>query len=575
MRKLLLVFVLMMLTATITASSEEGHGDMGAPSKWAIEDISYAENRNMLDGIKPSWKQAITREQFCILSFNMLDCSTVRQWDYTRFFTDTDNEKISALHNDGIISGRGNGIFDAKDTITREEAATILYNLSTKMGIDTDSILSTLVAYADDDKISQWAKDKVYNMRKINVMNGTDAGFLPKDNITVEQTVSVLVRLCKYAETCDSYTESFSGRLDNMMPDNENYVISPFSIKLALLMAANGADGETRQEICQTIGVDKLEEYNLKINELISKYSESELLKLDVSNSIWINTDKTEQEFSQEYKSKVQEIFFAEADTVTDNTAEDKINGWVKEKTKGKISKIINEENTDFWAMLINAVYFKGRWVKEFSKELTKPDIFTDKNGTENRIDFMNKLGWMSYGNMDGVEIVELPYLTRQDIFDEDGNYVETKRLEDVDISMYFIMSDNEPEVEKAISSIEMTPTYIQLSLPKFKVEYSKNLADDLKGMGINKAFTPDVAEFSKMFTKNTMWITSLIHKTYINVDEEGTEAAAVTAVGMAGSSLPPEPIEVKFNKPFSFVIRDNSNDEILFMGRYAFGGNS
>ena len=91
-----------------------------------------------------------------------------------------------------------------------------------------------------------------------------------------------------------------------------------------------------------------------------------------------------------------------------------------------------------------------------------------------------------------------------------------------------------------------------------------------MKTIGINKAFDK-TAEFNKMFDKGNMWIDSTLHKTYIKVDEEGTEAAAVTVIGMAGSSLPPEPIEVKFNKPFTFVIKDNANGEILFMGEYAF----
>ena len=137
---------------------------------------------------------------------------------------------------------------------------------------------------------------------------------------------------------------------------------------------------------------------------------------------------------------------------------------------------------------------------------------------------------------------------------------------------MFLIMSDNEFSPEMAVDTIATEPEYLALSVPKFKIEYSQNLADSVKELGINKAFDPIVAEFSNMFTRDTMWITSLMHKTYINVDEEGTEAAAVTGAGMAGNARPPEPTVVKFNKPFSFVIRDNVNGEILFMGKYSFG---
>jgi serpin B len=125
---------------------------------------------------------------------------------------------------------------------------------------------------------------------------------------------------------------------------------------------------------------------------------------------------------------------------------------------------------------------------------------------------------------------------------------------------------------ETAVKTIVTQPKFVSLSVPKFTVEYKQNLADILKEMGVKKAFQIGSAEFEPMFTHDTMWITSLMHKTYINVDEEGTEAAAVTSVGMAGNSLPPEPIVVKFNKPFSFVICDKANGEVLFVGRFAYG---
>jgi len=182
----------------------------------------------------------------------------------------------------------------------------------------------------------------------------------------------------------------------------------------------------------------------------------------------------------------------------------------------------------------------------------------------------MNKRGWISYSDIDGVKIVSLPYLTRQDIFDENRQYVETKKLDGVNIKMYLMISDKDFSPEKVLKNTEMKSTYMNLSLPKFKVEYSAGLNDILKSVGINKAFEK-TAEFEKMFDKGNMWIDSTLHKTYIKVDEEGTEAAAITSVGMAGSSLPPEPIDVKFNKPFTFVIMDDYNGEVLFMGQYAF----
>ena len=128
-----------------------------------------------------------------------------------------------------------------------------------------------------------------------------------------------------------------------------------------------------------------------------------------------------------------------------------------------------------------------------------------------------------------------------------------------------------EQELTAAINDNAFKSTYIKMAMPKFKIEYSTDLNDIFMNMGITTAFDEKNADFTKMFDKGNMWFTKTIHKTFINVDEKGTEAAAVTAIGMGGSALPPEPIELKFNKPFYFAIRDNTSGETLFMGRYAF----
>ena len=339
---------------------------------------------------------------------------------------------------------------------------------------------------------------------------------------------------------------------------------------MALMMAANGASGETLDEILKVTGVEDLESYNNSTRAMLDKYSESDILTLNVSNSIWINSDKTPQRFSKTYQEMLSKTFDATSDIVTDKNAVREINGWVNDKTEGKIPTIITEDNKDFWAMLVNAVYFKGRWLNEFDKGATNKDVFASRDGSQTEIDFMNRRAWMSYGVTDGVSIVALPYLTRQDVFNENGEYIETKKLDGVNISMYLMMSDGNFSPEEVLNKAEMDSTYITLSVPKFNIEYSTGLNDILKTIGINRAFEEN-AEFEKMFDNGNMWIDSSIHKTYIKVDEEGTEAAAVTALGMAGSAMPPEPIEVKFNKPFTFVIKDNENGEILFMGEYAF----
>lgn len=344
---------------------------------------------------------------------------------------------------------------------------------------------------------------------------------------------------------------TFADKLNAQMPADKNYMFSPLSVKMALALAANGAEGDTKNEILNTLGVKNLDEFNTLSDDLIKRYSQTDILSLNIANSIWINKDKTTQNFSKNFKNIATEYYNADVKTVDNKNAVGEINSLVKDKTKGKIPQIIDNAD-NFWAMLINAIYFKGAWENEFSTSLTKPDEFTNADGTKTQTDFMNKTSWIPYAETKSAKIIELPYKNRVDKFSDSGINAER-------------------ELDTAITDENFKRTYTKLSMPKFKIEYSECLNDMLKNIGIKTAFDTKTARFEKMFDSGNMWFTDTIHKTFISVDEKGTEAAAVTAIGMAGASLPPEPIELKFNKPFYFAIRDNTSGEILFMGRYAF----
>ena len=545
-------------------------------SSWAVESIDKARKLNIINyGGNYNYPAAITREAFCELIYNY--CGIVGELavdDGHIAFEDTDNVKVQILNTMGIIGGKSSTEFAPNDYLTREEAATILFRLIDTVHPDW-AAHEIYYEFKDSDCISDWAMNEIQTICNTGIMYGVGEGrFAPKDNFTTEQAIATIMRVYNGFGPQNSKNKwdnlTFADKLNANMPVDKNYMFSPLSIKMALMMAANGASGETQDEILKTMGIDDLNSYNDGVRLMLDKYSESDILKLTVSNSIWINSDKTAQRFSKDYKDKVLNIFDAESDVVTDKNAVSKINGWVNEKTEGKIPEIITEDNKEFWAMLVNAVYFKGRWQSEFNKGATQKDVFTSRDSSKTEIDFMNKTSWISYGVADGVSVVALPYLTRQDIFDENGEYVESKNLDGVKVSMYLMMSDGSFLPEEILNKVELERKYIALSVPKFNIEYSTGLNSILQTIGINKAFDKN-AEFDKMFAGGNMWIDSTIHKTYIKVDEEGTEAAAVTGLGMAGSAKPPEPVVVKFNKPFTFVIKDDANGEVLFMGEYAF----
>lgn len=559
---LLITSILPAFPAMITAD------EVNVPSEWARADVEKAEKAGITGGYSDSWKQSITRELFCEFAYNMLESAAEIEWDtdYKNPFKDVDNEKVTLLSGKDIIKGKNSEEFAPSDSITREEAATILSRMVTLVGLKSNSNWN--VRYDDYKQISEWAWDAVYDMQALGIMNGTDKGFEPKASYTVEQAVVTLMRL--YRKIPMSST-SFADKLNAHMPDDKNYMFSPLSLKMVMAMAANGADGETRTDILNTLDIRDLDAYNAEAKSMIDKFTNTNVLKFGVANSVWINSDMTAQNFSEEYKNVVADSYKAESGIVNAENATEKINKWVNENTGGRISEIIAEENSDFWTMLINAVYFNAKWEREFIKEKTAEGIFTDRNGKESTVEFMNDLGYWKYSDTNGVQIIEMPYLNvEENYYNEETGIWSPKTHGDIGISMFVMMSDEEFEPEKELKAAEFERCTVQLAVPKFSIEYDAKLKEALSEMGMSKVFEEN-AQFSRMFDSGNMWISDVLHKTYISVDEEGTEAAAIASVDWMGASRPKEPVEVRFNKPFTFVIRDNRSNEILFMGEYAF----
>ncbi len=644
-------------------------------SEWAQESIIKAGENNILESDRNYvYGNPITREEFCELIYNLIH-NTISKGlmiDYALDIdiTDTDNAKVLELYARGIINGKTKTEFAPNDTLTREEAATIIARTCDKeIPVPRHELY---YEFADKAEISDWAMDGVQNVCNMGVMKGTgDHKFSPKGTFTVEEAITALMRIfdtykanealngggivikseidgnviitdendvaeIKRILTSYSYTEppcdgitthyitfdneaysllkdckeinkdgkqakisdndlatilkiiektqepvvstpetslSFADNLDKQMPKDKNYMFSPMSIKMALALAANGASGETQTEILNALGITNLDEFNALSKDLIARYSQADILNLNIANSIWINKDETSQNFSSSFKNLATEYYNADVKSVKASNAVKEVNAWVSDKTNDKIPEIINE--TDFWAMLVNAIYFKGAWQDEFSVNATKPEQFNNADGTKITVDFMNKTKWFPYAETKSVKMIELPYKNRADKISEDGEYLGTDKYDNLNVSMYLIMPKDDINVEQelsaAINDKAFKSTYIKMAMPKFKIEYSTDLNEIFMNIGITTAFDEKNADFTKMFDKGNMWFTKTIHKTFIDVDEKGTEAAAVTAIGMAGSALPPEPIELKFDKPFYFAIRDNISGETLFMGRFAY----
>ena len=354
-------------------------------------------------------------------------------------------------------------------------------------------------------------------------------------------------------EISSSYESDFD--FMKYMPKDQNYMISPFSIKMAMMMAANGANGYTQKEILSALGVSSIDEYNQKANDIITRYNSNKDVNLNVANSIWLNkTEAMGANFKDTYKKIISDFYKGVAMEENADTIASKINDFIAKETNNKITNVLpTERPAGFLSALVNTIYFKGSFENQFDTANTKKDTFTDRNGNKSEIDFMNQTKHFGYYENDGVQMLKMNYSGR-------------------DIAMYILLNDDDKDVDINDIISKMEYKKVSVSMPKFKTEFTKSFVDVLKQMGINIAFT-NAANFSNMFDNVEAHISDVIHKTFIEVDENGTEAAAATVILMTKNSLPmPEEIkEFKANRPFTYFIRDEVSGEILFLGEYAF----
>ena len=362
---------------------------------------------------------------------------------------------------------------------------------------------------------------------------------------------------------------SFADNLMKMTSGHGNRMISPYSAKMCLALLANGANGDTRQQILDAIGISDLDAYNASVKETLERYaSYADILSLETANSLWVNKSVHDRDFLPDYSEKMQEFYSAEVREVTIDNSVEEVNAWAKEKTKGKIDSIFTEDHRNFALALANAVYFKAAWEIPFDKYATKKQDFTDAYGLVSRLDFMNATDRFGYYEADGVKAVSLEYGRLGEI---DGKqfYLADKNYS---FSMYFMLAENELDVEKFLTdNAPFATENVHVSIPKFELEYKIQLNDILMALGMIDAFDGNLADLSGLTGVRGLSVDDVLQKTYIKIDEEGTEAAAVTAITVdeCAAVVPGNPKEFIADRPFYFAIRDNTSGELLFVGRY------
>ncbi|MDZ7996195.1 MAG: serpin family protein [Nostoc sp. EfeVER01] len=342
----------------------------------------------------------------------------------------------------------------------------------------------------------------------------------------------------------------------------KNVFISPSSVAIALAMTYNGASGTTQLAIAKT-----LELQGLNLSEINSSYAATlkQLLdnsdpkvQLNIANSLWANKNFS---FQPDFLQRVQYFYKAKVSNLNfqDPTASSIINNWVKDNTNGKINKIIEKIEPDQVLFLINAIYFKGKWSQEFDKNQTAQYPFYRTSGRPKQHPMMSQNGDYRYYENKQFQAVSLPY-------GKDGKFSFYIFLPKQNSNLKaFYQNLNVENWERWITQFSKQKGFIRL--PRFKTDYDITLNDSLKSLGMEEAFS-NKANFSGM-GKN-LKISEVKHKTFVEVNEEGTEAAAVTSVGITLSSsiinINP-PFQMIVERPFFCAIRDNQTGRVLFMG--------
>ena len=384
---------------------------------------------------------------------------------------------------------------------------------------------------------------------------------LEAQSITNTQAVQELVRgnnefaLDLYKEVCD-------------MQESDNIFFSPYSISSALGMTYAGAGGQTAVEMAEVLHFTlPVEATNIAFHSLTEILSSGELVRaesgdpftLSISNGLWVQDgfsllDEYVAEVTRYYSAAVRNLDFID----DPEHSREIINEWVAESTLDRIQNLIPPGvlNDETRVVLTNAVYFKASWLKPFNERSTSdaPFILTDRSTID--VPMMNQTDYFNYVSTEGCSAVELNYAA--------GNASMLILLPDEDIEEF--QQDFDAGMLETIRR-RLSSNRVFLSMPRFEFSRSMQLSKILRTLGMESAFGSG-ADFSGFTGSSDLFISEVLHKAFVKVDEAGTEAAAATAVVMGITAMPEQPVEMNINRPFLFFILDRESGCIVFMGR-------
>lgn len=358
---------------------------------------------------------------------------------------------------------------------------------------------------------------------------------------------------------------------NSLRAENGNLILSPYSMSLALAMTYAGARGETEAQMAKAMHFLPQEKLHPAFNSLdlalekkpINLDKDQEPLRINIANSIW--AEKTMpilpaylDTIAVNYGTGIYQADFLNKP----NDERVNINNWVSDQTEEKIKDLLPDGavNPDTRMVLVNAIYFKADWLRKFDVNSTFDGTFHLLDGGEVKTSMMSDTLYDPlYTEGDSYQAMEFPYAGETAAMDvilpSEGNF-ET-----------FEASFNKDVYDEIVNGLQVTQT-VRVNLPKFKFTRGFNLSDALINLGMVDAFDREVADFSGMTGNKDLFIGNVIHKAFVAVDEEGTEAAAATAVIMEGTGAVRQDVVFIADRPFIFIIRDTVNGQILFIGR-------
>jgi serpin B len=361
--------------------------------------------------------------------------------------------------------------------------------------------------------------------------------------------------------------------LEELSKEKDTFAFSPASISMAMSMVASGAQGDSLDEIIEVCYLPKPEKLNTHSLNLLKSLS-YETPRLEIANALVLTGGQP----SEDYKDILKKYY--EAEIFTGDLEE--INNWAKEKTKGKIPSILDSLDDRTPLVLLNAVYFKGTWVNKFEKRVTQDRPFYSDYQSPTEVPTMFQTDQFSFLMKDDYKAICLPYVGgNSDVVDRT---LRTLVVNDVgpSVSMIVIVPETKEAMDDLVENfLERQESIVSelfseelrevdLYLPKFKIESKFELITTFKNLGLEAPFSFS-NDFAPMGLGGAFCIGEIVHKAYVDIDEEGTEAAAVTAIAMLASGMPeekPVPPEFKVDRPFIFFIYDQPTKTILFLGK-------